>query len=830
MRVEPALLVLVLAGALMARLQMAGHPTYVGSDGYALHETVGAWMAMSDPGWMWSYPSGASLGQPPLLPLLAVPVAWALDLFMDKDAAIRAALGAVTSAHVAILGVAVWAWARRRFGGTAALAAAGLATWTPALVQRTAWGFPSSLALGVAWGAVAVLAWEHSERWLATNEARGRSALWHWGKPGLALAVAALAWESHAIVLAAVGAAGLAVLAQPGQRSRRSALLAAVAVALATVAALPWTLSRDLGSAALGGLTAVVLAASVGIASRVDGVPRSILAVAALAGWIAAVAAVGPLRLALLVWSPMELDPRFSSTIAESQPPTLPSIVGEVGPWVLVAAIAGLVRVLTLFRTATGGLAWVAWAALAMAAALAHSRAGVVMVVPVAVLAGLGAAWPIQSFLASFDRSRLPNRSGWAAGAGASAVLVLLLVAGPTAAFGALAGSDGSLRSDRGPLEGAYYAERLDQVPLSCLGIDLYSCGRSSFGLYDDLEGSGWRETLAALAQRDTPLPPRDRPAVLAWWDYGSWIASAGDHPAVADSVGHSYRTVSHVLTSESEADAQGWILLLLLSADAQANGGRPSDAVGDLLAVHDEAWRTRAWAEGDRNDHSALMALLRDDSVFGLYGQVADATGHRISYLAVTDRMYPTMGGGGIFYAPVYLSGGNPDHYARTTFEAQFPADLSAWGWNAQPPAETGSLTGHAFQTGEPLKDEAAETYKGRVTRLLRLEYYHLVDGQWEHASDPRIVDEAGREYAFGGDGLVYPVGSAEAPSAAGYPQWETYATAPTAKFNTTMFARAYGGPSTEVEAGAGLSHWRVVHETHREGLRQVVLLEYVP
>lgn len=470
---------------------------------------------------------------------------------------------------------------------------------------------------------------------------------------------------------------------------------------------------------------------------------------------------------------------KLYTTIAEAQRTELGSVAAAFGFFTFVLAFWPFGH--TLKRAWKGEhtmMLMASWAAVAVFMAFAASRfimnASPVFVVFMAAgtvwileKAGLGAvarrqrAQHGQNPVASFFRS-LTWRS----------TLVVLFVALalvlPNAWVGVDAGTSNEFDQENGLVGGD--------------GVDRFG----AYGVGYSLRDNGWLDLFDHLATLDTDLEPADRPGFIAWWDYGHWAVSLGEHPTVADPFQNHYELSGRFLASESEAEGTQWLTVLLLDKAYRTDDGRA--VVEPVLDAH--GVDTDAFA-ADRDIESRFELLQDAPDAFALYEDVSDATGDFVKYFGVDSRMYPTsQTNTGIFYAPVFLADKNPDEFLIITYQ------------------------------GQGLQ--------------LRLEQYGVdEDGDSYLLEEPRFVDPSGREWIVAG-GQAFPAENF-IPGAAsqqdGVQVQSDFQLSP--RFYDTMYAKAYGGPSAAQQPpGQGLTHWRAIDQatagSAANPFRLTALLEY--
>ncbi|HET6398935.1 MAG TPA: carboxypeptidase regulatory-like domain-containing protein, partial [Candidatus Thermoplasmatota archaeon] len=335
------------------------------------------------------------------------------------------------------------------------------------------------------------------------------------------------------------------------------------------------------------------------------------------------------------------------------------------------------------------------------------------------------------------------------------------------------------------------------------------------FGIGYELKGGGWLQTMEHLATLDADTGSiADRPAFIAWWDYGHWAVGIGRHPTVADPFQNHYEVAGRILAAESEQEVVSYLNLLLLNTDWRKNGGRFSPDVQAVVAQYPGLERVGSVSGYDR-ELPIVRQSVQGDAVFTLYDQLQAATGNRMHYVGVDDRMWPrSYSDPGIFYAPVFLANKLPEDFVRTTLQ---------------------TTTGLTFEQRQYALDERGNSY-----RLSNAEY---------------VETNSGRVYEFV-NGRLYPQGRTPLQGAsedsglplAAQPQIER-----TERFSRTFYARAFGGeltyPSMSTTGvprgtppGDGLLHFRAIQESATRlgergqqfglqanaSVRHTVLLEY--
>ncbi len=470
---------------------------------------------------------------------------------------------------------------------------------------------------------------------------------------------------------------------------------------------------------------------------------------------------------------------KLYSTIAEAQRTELGFVVANMGFFTFFLGLWGLGR--SIRRGWKGDGAWLlmaSWGILAVFMALAASRF-VFNAAPVfAILSGGMAAHLVARLGFDEVRARFRRLYGqgnaalnslqsltWKASLGVLAVVLLLVM--PNAWLGVDAAVPRAVEAEN----------------------DFFNEKRwGAFGLSFDIQDNGWLEAFQYLATLDQDVPLEERPAFLAWWDYGHWATNVGLHPTVADPFQHHYNIAGRFLASESEEEAMSWLVILLINGDYFAKPeARNSDAVQATLRSYDEGLLEIGPEKRSDREYTILQRYVTGDQVFELFDQLSEDTDRHIKYLGVDRRMFPIQDQPGIFYAPAYLANKNPDEFI-----------------------------GYQFSTGT----------QGGLT--LTMEQYGIdKDGNSYRHDQPKFRDSTGKEWEVLGN-QAFPKG--QTLTGTGIPVQPRLNVQD--RFADTMYARSFGGIFPSAPAGESLEHWRAIHQsllgTAESGIRQVALLEY--
>lgn len=741
-----------------------------------------------------NYPDGRANPNPPLFVWSAAPWAYAFDAAGAEDPT-GLALNVVTAIWGALIVLPVFLLARDLWGRTAGLWAAFFTAISAPYIQRSVWGYADHDGFTMFFIALAfyflVKALRLTKARTYVSDWRKPAAIWAGKKlavtenkkafvyalfAGLALSACALAWKGYPYALAvlAVGI-GLQLVADHLRNRDSTATFLLYLVPLAVVILVPYLLYYRMYPEFLAGtifpslyvLVGVLVAGLVLVPTR-DLPSILVFPVLALAAGLGLVVMLVLFpNVGYTVFSGLGYfnQSKLYTTIAEAQRAQLGFVAASFGFFTFLLGFWGYGKAVKgAWKGDTAFMLVAAWATVAFFMAFAASRF-VMNAVPIfAVLIGAAMAGLLAKLgLAEVARRwRSTHGQGVVARAGKSltwkaslgTVFVALFLVLPNVWIGVDAAIPAEYEADK----------------------DLSSHFFGAFGISFDLRDNGWLETQAYLAQQDTGLPVADRPAVIAWWDYGHWNIGIGEHPTVADPFQSHFELAGRFLASESEEEAMSWLSILLLNYDhAQHNGFSPEVAAA-LNAASPGLASAIAPSQGYDAEYDVLSSKVTGDAVYTLYDALTEATGKKVGYLAVDIRMYPFGArNSGIFYAPVYLANKNPDDFLATRLSSG-------------------------------------------ATTLTIQQYGVDADGNSYRLAEPRYVDQAGTEWVAY-NGYAYRPGQTPLDgfgTDAGISLFSGQEQlVPTAKFTNSMYARAYGSFSAQVAPCNGLSHWRAVQQS---------------
>lgn len=200
-----------------------------------------------------------------------------------------------------------------------------------------------------------------------------------------------------------------------------------------------------------------------------------------------------------------------------------------------------------------------------------------------------------------------------------------------------------------------------------------------------------WLVVYGWLDEQDTHLPPAQRPAHIAWWDYGFWEIPLAHHPTVADNFQNGFQLAGRFLAAQSEKEAIDWLSIRVIEGDWGRNARQITPPVSAHLASVNASWPEALNRLANRDHYDEAYRFLQSDLVtlqdsVDFYEGLLEATkssqypeGTRIEYFLVDNRMLPFddpstgfIESGSILYAPIFLANKNPDDFVQTVYVDQ--------------------------------------------------------------------------------------------------------------------------------------------------------------
>jgi len=188
-----------------------------------------------------------------------------------------------------------------------------------------------------------------------------------------------------------------------------------------------------------------------------------------------------------------------------------------------------------------------------------------------------------------------------------------------------------------------------------------------------------WTDACEWLVEQDIDILPEDRPAFLAWWDYGFYEVAIGRHPTIGDNFQNGLETTSNFLTAKSEKEAIS-VLIIRLSCVAHTRNVKnfyirngTYDIFSKYLCCNDldmletilndpqkspsynklfaEDWNNTEFRISAHNalyhDGCGILDNLSLEQVVNLYDDIKNVTGFNIQYFGVEKneiKIFPSI------------------------------------------------------------------------------------------------------------------------------------------------------------------------------------------
>lgn len=503
---------------------------------------------------------------------------------------------------------------------------------------------------------------------------------------------------------------------------------------------------------------------------------------------------------------------KLYSTIAEAQRTPLGYLVFSTGIIPFFFAIGGIVMAIRLFlkQRADSVLFALCWAAVGLFMAFTATR----FVFNASVGFALMAGWVTARFISYIRFGEVSKvwKSVRSAGYGLfksarssvgfrhaiAAIFIVFILLLPNVWLGVDAGV---------PRE--YQQARLNDPDASDASKDFWANWFGALG--QDFLSQQWIDALGYLNDQDSDVDPIDRPAFIAWWDYGFYAVQRGGHPTVADPFQFGYQISGRFLASQSEGEGITFMAIRLLEGDAVSSEPRGQFAPAVVSALDAQKPGLAAEllplvrAQNYDAAYDVLIGAIGDGTTVGeseaaaFYATISDSTSNQIRYFTLDGRMFPCddprsrgVDASSIFYAPVYLADKNPEDFVRTRFE-----------------------------------DGQGQSYFQKI-------YQTTADGGSQQVENPYVVDNIGNRYILSG-GTLLPMGKngfvdysnplhvqgIQLATPEGELEYEP-------AFYNTLLYKAWAGPApanpedkvptaSEFAPGQGLKHFRLVYTTAR-------------
>jgi dolichyl-diphosphooligosaccharide--protein glycosyltransferase len=217
-------------------------------------------------------------------------------------------------------------------------------------------------------------------------------------------------------------------------------------------------------------------------------------------------------------------------------------------------------------------------------------------------------------------------------------------------------------------------------------GYDVQGSGLWWFGSFGTAFPSDyWTDAMFWLQTQDSNFTDEDRPAFVAWWDYGHWCMHMGHHPSIADNFQQGVQISGNIITAQNETSTIAFFIARTVEGNQTAPQVVPilesylgKEATKDFQDIEGMVdiphWRAEVLAHpavygnrtSDINDLNVkwtalaglLTSRLSEEQMVEMYNEITKATDREIRYFAADSRMFPFAARNtGIYYAPVKLS-----------------------------------------------------------------------------------------------------------------------------------------------------------------------------
>lgn len=205
-----------------------------------------------------------------------------------------------------------------------------------------------------------------------------------------------------------------------------------------------------------------------------------------------------------------------------------------------------------------------------------------------------------------------------------------------------------------------------------------------------------WVDGMYWFRTQDSDKIPSERPAFVAWWDYGHWCMHMGMHPSLADNFQQGVEIAGNIITAQNESEVIAYFIARLAEPYATKDDEKVKevlekylgkDGAHNFIEIEKEKnldyWRKEILKKpeiygsrtSDINDRNVKWVSLRTlitrnlnlEQIVNLYKEMIDVTDRQIRYFAADSRMFPfSARNTGIYYAPVKLTDQNIDHFLR--------------------------------------------------------------------------------------------------------------------------------------------------------------------
>jgi asparagine N-glycosylation enzyme membrane subunit Stt3 len=396
---------------------------------------------------------------------------------------------------------------------------------------------------------------------------------------------------------------------------------------------------------------------------------------------------------------------KLYQTIAEAQPPDFSRMVYSYGEYIfyfgLIAVFYQAYR-LPKERFRNDYIFGIAWFAMAIYMAMSAVRF-MYNATPVFAILGGWVTWVIISLL---DFKKMVKTYRGLSGGGrwhaikssvkvrhvAGAFFIGYMVLASTAFYGLDAGIPYETKKEFDKDIYNFLPAQLRPAKYDVSGSSLWWFG--SFGTA--FPSDYWTDAMFWFQTQDTNFTDEDRPAFVAWWDYGHWCMHMGHHPSIADNFQQGVQISGNIITAQSENEVEALFIARTVEGNETSSQVVPilekylgKEATKDFQDIEGMVdiprWRAEVLAHpaiygnrtSDINDLNVkwaalaglLTSRLSEEQLVEMYNEITKATDREIRYFAADSRMFPFAATNtGIYYAPVKLSDQDYNQFLKIT------------------------------------------------------------------------------------------------------------------------------------------------------------------
>ncbi len=222
---------------------------------------------------------------------------------------------------------------------------------------------------------------------------------------------------------------------------------------------------------------------------------------------------------------------------------------------------------------------------------------------------------------------------------------------------------------------GAVFIVLFIMMPNTWMAFDasLPATMKQDFGVEEGAFGLGlhteeyWTDAFSWLKEQTGGMNDSEKPAFIAWWDYGFYCVAMAENPTVADNFQDGIPPASNFHTAKDEKEAVAVFIIRLAEGDMKENEGKLSEGIknvfeeylgnkskdiiqiledptkygntsyGNIIGEEYEGEKYSVRGENARyHDGVNLLTQLKDEDITWLYHEIQNVTGKSIRYYGV--------------------------------------------------------------------------------------------------------------------------------------------------------------------------------------------------